>query len=56
MKAGSSLAGLKQLLQELGLTEHAVLVTDCGLPSQQIYQDLHQAPDTAGYFSTLLLR
>lgn len=56
MKAGSSLAGLKQLLQELGLTEHAVLITDCGLPSQQIYQDLQQAPDTAGYFSTLLLR
>lgn len=45
---------MKRLLREQGLAERAVLVTDCGLPTQRIFTDLDEATDES-YFTTILI-
>ncbi|MPM42116.1 Cobalt-precorrin-2 C(20)-methyltransferase [bioreactor metagenome] len=55
MKSGRSLPLVKQLLHRMGLARRAALVTDCGLPTQQVCPDIDRA-DGEGYFTTLLIR
>jgi precorrin-2/cobalt-factor-2 C20-methyltransferase len=54
MKSGSALGEIKQLLRERGLSERAALVSDCGLPTQQICPDIADAPE-GSYFTTILI-
>lgn len=54
MKSGNNIKKVKQLLYEKGIAERAVLVTDCGLPTQRIFDNLDKAYDE-GYFATILI-
>lgn len=57
MKVFRKMNTLVPLLDELGLTEHAVLIERCGMDDQRIYTDVRE---TLGrnlhYFSTVLIR
>lgn len=56
MKAGRSLAKTKEQLREAGLLECAAMVSNCGLPGEQIFTSLADAPDeNASYFSTIIV-
>jgi len=54
MKVGRHLPKLRAVIEELGLTGHATYVERATLPSQVVLP-LHQAPETAPYFSMILL-
>lgn len=54
MKAGSKLAKLKAQIAADGKT--AYLVENCGMPDEHIFRGLEEIPDTAGYFSMLIVR
>lgn len=57
MKVHRRMAKIITLLDELGLTDKAVLIERCGLEGQTIYTDIRQALDRdLHYFSTLLVR
>ncbi|NOQ46286.1 MAG: precorrin-2 C(20)-methyltransferase [Desulfobulbaceae bacterium] len=57
MKVHRRMAKVIALLDELGLTDKAVLIERCGLEGQKIYTDIRQARDRdLHYFSTLLVR
>ncbi|MCI5224144.1 MAG: precorrin-2 C(20)-methyltransferase, partial [Candidatus Electrothrix sp. AR4] len=57
MKIFRRLPRIIELLDELGLTDKAVLLERCGMPDQRIYTDIREAADkNLHYFSTLLVR
>jgi precorrin-2/cobalt-factor-2 C20-methyltransferase len=57
MKMFRQLPRLIKLLDELALTDKAMLVERCGLPDQQIYHNIREAVGRdLHYFSTLILR
>ena len=56
MKAGRSLAQTKEQLRNAGLLEQATMVSNCGLPGEQAFASLADAPDEgASYFSTIIV-
>lgn len=57
MKVFRRLPAVIALLDELGLTDKAVLLERCGMDDQHIYTDIREAADKElHYFSTLLVR
>ena len=57
MKVFRRLPAVIELLDELGLTDKAVLLERCGMDGQHIYTDIRDAADKdLHYFSTLLVR
>jgi len=57
MKVHKSVPRLIALLDEFGLTEHAVLVERASLPDQRIWTDIRQAETVRlHYFSTMIVR
>jgi len=54
MKAGKEAARLPSLLE--GRPWTARMVTDCGLPTEQVYQDLSGLSGPTGYFSTVVIK
>lgn len=54
MKSGRGLPEVKRLLHEQGLAERAVLVSDCGLPTQRVFTDMDEAM-AESYFTTILI-
>jgi precorrin-2/cobalt-factor-2 C20-methyltransferase len=57
MKMFRQLPRLLALLDELGLTDKAVLVERCGMADQRIYRDIREAAGSElHYFSTLIVR
>ena len=57
MKVFRRLPAVITLLDELGLTDKAVLLERCGMDDQRIYTDIRKAADKElHYFSTLLIR
>ncbi len=57
MKVHRRMARIVALLDELGLTDAAVLIERCGLDDQRIYTDVRQAVGRElHYFSTMLVR
>jgi precorrin-2/cobalt-factor-2 C20-methyltransferase len=57
MKVFRRLPEVIELLDELGLTDKAVLLERCGMDDQRIYTDIREAADKElHYFSTLLIR
>jgi precorrin-2/cobalt-factor-2 C20-methyltransferase len=57
MKVFRRLPAVIALLDELGLTDKAVLLERCGMKEQRIYTDIREAADKElHYFSTLLIR
>ena len=45
---------LQKLLEEQGC--RAVMVENCGMKTEQVYGDLKEIPEDAGYFSLLVAR
>ena len=56
LKAYKRFGHIRSVLDELGLTQGAVLVSNCGRPGQEVVRDLSQVTDTPPYFSLLLVR
>jgi precorrin-2/cobalt-factor-2 C20-methyltransferase len=56
MKSGKSFGQVRDALREAGLLEKASMVIDCGLPTEQIFENLEDAPEDAGYFTTILVQ
>ena len=56
MKAGRRLPEVRSALEQMGQTEYAALVENCGLPGEKIYGDLKQAPESVGYFATAVVK
>lgn len=54
MKSGGALPEIKRFLEKAGLIERAVLITDCGLPSQKVVGQLEEAGEES-YFTTILI-
>ena len=56
MKSGKGYRDVKDELNEKELLGHAMMVENCGLPEEKVYPDMADAPEDAGYFSTILVR
>ena len=56
MKSGRQLPRVQEALRQAGLYEKSVLVADCGLPSQAIYENLDDIRENPGYFTTILVK
>lgn len=55
MKSGQALEDIKNLIYNEGLENHAVIVSDCGLESQQVITNIEEAGEES-YFSTILIK
>ena len=55
MKSGSAIHETVAALERNGLLDRAAMVADCGLPTQQIFEDLSQLPETVSYFATIVV-
>ncbi len=55
MKSGQALSEIKNLLYEQGLENQAVIITDCGLETERIFNNINEAQDES-YFSTILIK
>ena len=51
------LPGVLAALERRGLLERSALVSNCGLPGEQVYADLSVFPreQDAGYFATIIV-
>lgn len=58
MKSGRQLPKVLDTLEKEGLLEQSSLVCNCGLPEEQVWDDLKQErPEgSAGYFATILVK
>lgn len=56
MKPGKDLNALRNRLCEHGLLDKAVMVANCGLPSEKVYANLEDAPNPAAYFSVIVVK
>ena len=54
LKAGGRLSELKERIKAAG--KEAYLVENCGMPDEKVYSGIDSIPDTAGYFSILIVR
>ncbi|MDO4478121.1 MAG: precorrin-2 C(20)-methyltransferase [Lachnospiraceae bacterium] len=52
MKSGSKMAKVKDMLRSQG--RQAVMVMDCGMPTEQIFNSVDEIPDDAGYYSLII--
>lgn len=56
MKSGRQLPRVAEALRQRGLTRHAAMVQDCGLPTERVCRDLNRLPENPGYFSTIIVK
>ena len=58
MKSGRQLPRVLDTLSDAGLLEKSALVCNCGMPEEQVWDDLaHDRPEgNAGYFATILVK
>lgn len=58
MKSGRQLPGVLKELQATGQLNRSSMVCNCGLPDEQVYEDLSQFPaqQQAGYFATIVVK
>lgn len=54
MKSASHMKDVKNLLRKDGRKVQAVV--NCGMPDEQVYRDLEEIPDDAGYFSLIIAK
>lgn len=52
MKAGRQMAEVKRLLADSGL--EAIMVENCGMEGERVYESLEEIPDQASYYSLLI--
>lgn len=58
MKSGGRLREVRQRLEQLQETKavKAYAVSDCGMETEKICRDIRELPDTAGYFTTIIVK
>ncbi len=54
MKAGKKMADVKRQLVESGAP--AVMIENCGMPGEKIYYGAQEIPETAGYYSLIIVK
>lgn len=54
MKAGRKMAAVKAQMKALG--ETGMMIENCGMPDEKIYKSLEEIPDTAGYYSLIIVK
>jgi precorrin-2/cobalt-factor-2 C20-methyltransferase len=54
MKAGSQMAAVKRELKDSGAG--AVMVENCGMADERIYESLEEIPEESGYYSLVIVR
>ena len=59
MKAGRKLKQVKEQLQSESSSEkqfQVAMIENCGMPEEQIYQDMQEIPDQAGYYTLMIVK
>lgn len=56
MKAGKSMAKVKQVIEENNLQDRVKAVQNCGLPNEKVCHDISEISDDLSYFTTLILK
>ena len=56
MKFGGHLPEVTAALRERDLLKKSAMVCDCGFPGEAVYPAMEQGPETAGYFSTIIVK
>ena len=56
MKAGGHMPEVIFALRERDLLDKSAMVCGCGLPGEEVYPTLEHSPETAGYFSTIIVK
>lgn len=54
MKAGSKLPAVKKTLAKKGMT--GTMVENCGLSDERIYDNIEDMPDTASYYTIVVVK
>ena len=54
MKSGSKMHEVKELLRQSG--RRVCMAENCGMPDENLYHDLKEIPDDAGYFSLIIAK
>lgn len=54
MKSGSHMKEVKEMLRASG--RDVKMVENCGMPDEQVYMDVEEIPDEAGYFSLIIAK
>ena len=54
MKAGKKIAAVKQIMKEQNL--HAVMIENCGMENEKIYEGTDNINDNAGYYSLIIVK
>lgn len=54
MKAGKKMKDVKEELRASGAK--AVMIENCGMPGEKIYRGVEEIPDTAGYYSLIIVK
>lgn len=52
MKSGKSMEAVKETIRKSGRNASAVI--NCGMESEEVYKDVNDIPDDAGYFSLII--
>ena len=55
MKSGSAIHETAAALKRAGLLHRAAMVADCGLPTEKVFRDLSQLPETVSYFAAIVV-
>ena len=54
MKAGKQMASVKQMLLKTGA--EGMMIENCGMPGEKIYRTVEEIPETAGYYSLIIIK
>ena len=54
MKAGKKMPLVKESIRKSG--GQAMMVTNCGMPGEKVYQGVEEMPDDAGYYSLVIVK
>ena len=54
MKSGKAVHETVQALERHNMLDHAAMVADCGLETEQVYTDLRHLPEEISYFATIV--
>lgn len=54
MKAGKKMPLVKESIRKSG--GRAMMVTNCGMPGEKVYQGVEEMPDDAGYYSLVIVK
>ncbi len=56
MKSGGEIGGIKERLVKLEKKTETFAVSNCGMENQQVYSDIRELDEQAGYFTTIIVK